>query len=227
LILDTEASGLPKRWDKPYSTEGNWPYLLQVSWIVYTQEQDEIKSENHFIKEDDITISKSATRIHGITKEQLDEIGKSRKEVLTLLIQDLQEYQPLVIGHFLELDFHLLAADFHRAGLENPLRNVPAFCTMVASTHFVYNPAKKYLRLCELYKELFNKNMLCEHRADEDARATALCFFELWRRGDIDEQKIEGQAKVYKDVESDKLKKGCALPLLAFIVFIVITCYLL
>lgn len=38
LFIDTEATGLPKKWNLPYNTPGNWPDAVQISWLLYTKE---------------------------------------------------------------------------------------------------------------------------------------------------------------------------------------------
>lgn len=198
LFIDTETSGLPKKWDVPYSQPNNWPYALQISWIIYTKDGKKIKEENHYIYEEDIKITTSSFKIHGITKEFLQKNGRPRKEIMKLFAQDLNDYQPMIVGHFLELDAHVAGAAFFRAGMDNPLVRLPQFCIMLATTHLVRNPRAKYLRLGDLYETLFNVPQEHKHDALEDAAATADCFFELERRGDINEEIIGLQLRPLK-----------------------------
>ncbi len=179
LFIDTETSGLPKSWEAPYSAKDNWPSALQVSWIVYTKDGKKIKEENKYIYEADVEISPSSIKIHGIERHFLRVLGEPRKDVLTALTNDLNKFNPLVIGHFIELDFHVLSADFYRLNAENPLAKLSTFCTMVATSHLMKNPQKKFLKLGELYELLFNKPLLNQHNALYDVTATADCFFEL------------------------------------------------
>ena len=185
LFIDIEASGLPKRWDVPYSTEGAWPYAIQVAWVVFDKDGRQVKEEDLYVKDNSIAICDKARRIHRLTHEFLQLNGQSREDVLTRLQDDLQTYQPLLVGHFLELDFHVLNADYHRIGKENPMLNYPSLCTMLATKHLVRNPAKKYLRLEELYAILFNSSLANQHNALADALATAKCYFALAERGQI------------------------------------------
>jgi DNA polymerase-3 subunit epsilon len=193
LFIDTEASGLPLDWDLPYTTPGNWPSAVQVSWLVYTKEGQEVKREDHFILNSDFVISPKAMEIHGINPGLLGVKGEDRKTVMQLLANDLKQYQPLVIGHFIQLDYHILGADFYRAGIENPLVNLPLFCTMMATTQLIWTPMPKSLLLGDLYSFLFYKPLHNQHNALTDAHATALSFFELLKRGEISEKLITGQ----------------------------------
>ena len=190
LFIDTEATGLPKNWNAPFSLAGNWPHAVQVSWLIYTRKGQPVKSENHHIFEADIQITPSAFKVHGITPEYLHQQGESRKNVLTLLANDLEHYQPLVVGHFMKFDALVLGADYYRMGWKNPLDLLPTFCTMEATTAYLRNPRVKYLRLGELYSILFTTTLEQQHNALVDARATADCFFELVKRRDIDLPKI-------------------------------------
>ncbi len=209
LFIDVETSGLPKKWDKPYNVPGNWPSVVQVSWLVYTSNGKEVKQEDHFIKDKDILLSHTATKVHGITSSFLDDAGIKRKRTLSILNNDLKKYKPLVIGHFIQLDLHVLGADYYRSGVENRLAQFPTFCTMEASKHLVRNPTKKFLRLYELHQLLFKTSTVLHHNANEDARLTARCFFELLRRADIDAAKVSAEQKFVSEPKPANKKRGC------------------
>lgn len=226
LFIDTEASGLPKNWNLPYDIAGNWPNCVQISWAVYTKDGQEIKAEDYYIKDDDFEITESATKIHGITRAFLNANGHNRKDVLRQLLIDLATYDPLIVGHFMLFDFHMLSADFFRAGIEYPLKREATFCTMLSSRHLIKNPSLKFLRLGQLYETLFNKTLENQHDAIVDARATASCFFELIKRGDINDDIISLQQK--ENLKKDTLpeKYGC-LPVLVIIFLTVLLSYCL
>jgi DNA polymerase-3 subunit epsilon len=226
LFIDTEASGLPKNWNLPYDMAGNWPNCVQISWLIYTKGGREVKVENHYIKDDDFEIADSATKIHGITRSFLNANGDCRKSVLQLLVNDVAEYHPLVVGHFLLFDFHMLSADFFRAGIENPLKRESTFCTMLGSRHLIKNPSVKFLRLGQLYETLFDKPLLNQHNAVVDASATALSFFEMVKRGEVNEEIIAQQQKEVLKKDTLPGKYGC-LPVLVIIFLTVLICYCL
>lgn len=221
LFIDTEASGLPVNWKLPYSAEGNWPSAVQISWIIYSKDRQEIKRANHYIRNTDFFITPQAMDIHGINSGFLAVKGEARQEVMALLAADLNQYQPLVIGHFVQLDYHILGADFYRAGLENPLVNLPLFCTMTATTQLAWTPMRHSLRLGDLYAYLFYKPMQKQHDAEADAEATALCFFELMDRREISEDSIQKQQQT--SVKSMKAAIGTILGFaVSFIIVVLI-----
>lgn len=225
LFIDTEASGLPKKWDLPYSAKDNWPFCVQISWIIFTKEGQKVKQEDYFIKENDFEIDKSATKIHGIDKSFLNKNGQSREKVLKLLYDDVYTYEPLIVGHFMQFDYHMIEVDFYRAGIENPVKKEMIFCTMLATTHLVKNPSAKFLGLGELYQALFNKVLQNQHNALADAKATAACYFELTRRGEIDDEIILNQQKEIRKPYIEDKGIGCAMPAICIITLFLLIFY--
>jgi len=226
LFIDTEASGLPLKWDQPYSADGNWPHALQVSWLIYDKRHTLVKQQNHYIGSEGIHITPAALAIHGLTPEFLAINGKPRTEVLQLLTADLQRYQPMVTGHFIRLDYYLLGAAFYRSAMENPLHKLPVFCTMVATTQLVHSSLTRHLRLEELYYMLFNTDLQHQHNALYDAQATAACFFELRNRGEISDKNTSRQNQDFEQQRDPAQKqKGCLLPALMLILLAAIIIY--
>jgi DNA polymerase III subunit epsilon len=217
LFIDTEASGLPKKWRAPSPNDNNWPHSVQISWVVYRKDGTEIKYENHYVGDNDFRIRPSAIKIHGITREYLNKEGVGRGEILTKLTNDIKEYEPLLIAHFMEFDYHLLTADFIRSGIENPLPNAELFCTMLATKGYLSESKRPFLKLCDVYYMLFNETLNDQHNALVDARATAECFFELLKRGHINDDKIKEQ-NIFERIENVDKNVGCS----AFVLIIVI-----
>jgi DNA polymerase III subunit epsilon len=194
LFLDTETSDIPRQWNAPASMVQKWPYILQISWLIYTSDGVLVKSENHYIRTGKIRINKHSQRLHGITNSMLEELGEERREVIGRLAADFIHYAPLVVGHFLEFDKKMLDVGFFRAGLENVLTSLKTFCTMRFSTSVQPSFTNKNgIRLSDLYANLFGDDQPQQHDALGDASATAKVFFELVNRGLIDGDVIEKQ----------------------------------
>ncbi|WP_437919809.1 3'-5' exonuclease [Sphingobacterium sp. LRF_L2] len=185
LFIDTETSGIPKRWNRPYSDQHNWPSVIQVAWIIYTLDGHEVKRMSSYIYENDIHISTDSYKVHGIQSTFLKDNGQRRKHILRKLAYDIKKYRPLIIGHFIELDVQVLSADFYRAQLQNPFIEQDFFCTMLDSKKYVINPSIEYLRLPQLFEQLFDERPTELHEAERDAEITAKCFFELVHRQEI------------------------------------------
>lgn len=215
LFIDTETTGLPRHWHLPYSDQDNWPCSVQIAWVIYTKGGELVKSESHYIRDPEAAISPEAFRIHGISREFLRQHGESRRQVMDLLAADLDRFQPLVVAHYMQLDYHMLGAEFYRCGLDNPVEKLPVFCTMLATARYVSNPRSRYLRLNRLYAVLFQREPQNQHEALSDARATADCFFEMLRLGDIRPEQTDQQQPLLKGMQTKTLQPGCLMPVLA------------
>lgn len=193
LFVDTETSGIPRDWSKPYSTRGNWPHIAQLAWVVYTREGVEVKAENHYIQPNDYDLDPASGSVHGLTPEFLQKHGESRHAVMQALHRDLMHYRPLVVAHFMQLDYHMVGVGFHRAGLTNPMLGLPMFCTMRATGPLLRHSTQGFLRLPELYQRLFKEPQPGEHDALSDAYATARSFFEMQKQGIVTEEIMRQQ----------------------------------
>ncbi|MFC5282733.1 exonuclease domain-containing protein [Pedobacter alpinus] len=193
LVIDTETSGLPKKWDAPYSSNNNWPYILQIAWLIYDADGALVKKENHYVKPGNFKISKASLKIHHITKEDLLHKGKDKLAIIKRLANDIVKYQPLVVAHFTELDYHMVGVESFRLNIENPLLHKPLFCTMKASVPYIKNPNFKHLKLNVFYKTLFNKKPEKLHNALSDATITSEIFFYLKNKGEVSDSIIAKQ----------------------------------
>lgn len=193
LFLDNETSGLPKNWSAPYAEEKKWPHVIQIAWIIYDKDYNEVKRENHFINNNDFTIDQSSQKIHHITKEYLLVHGEDRKNIMLKFEKDIESYKPLIIGHFMEFDYHMINVEFERIGFSSIFKKQSFFCTMKASAPFVKNPSVELLKLNKFYAELFNEEPKTSHNALSDALNTARIFFHLLISGQINQSVIASQ----------------------------------
>ena len=71
LFFDTETTGVPKNYKAPSSDLENWSCrLVQLSWIVKNDKQEELSRGNFIVKPDGFEIPTEASDIHGITTEK-------------------------------------------------------------------------------------------------------------------------------------------------------------
>ncbi|WP_448139302.1 3'-5' exonuclease [Sphingobacterium siyangense] len=200
LFLDTETSGLPKKWCKKYTDNDNWPHVLQLAWIIFDEEQNEVKRTNKYIYEPLIPISPASEQIHGLTPPFLMKHGEKKKEVLRKLSHDIKKYKPQIVGHFLSFDLQVLAAEFYRSNLPFPFDGTNYFCTLLHSKRYVRNPNMVHLPLSLLHESLFSEIPENMHNAEKDAEITAKCYFEMIQRNELSHQDIRDQ-----QIEFDKI----------------------
>jgi len=203
LFIDTETSGLPKNWKAPYHQEGNWPSIIQIAWIIYDKNFNEVERQNHYIVNDGFIIEKSSQEIHGITAEFLNVNGKSKEAAMMPLLQVIKKFSPAIIGHYMEFDYHMINAEFCRMGISNPLEHQVFYCTMKASKPYVRNPRVDLLKLNEFYEELFNEKPKDFHNALSDALNTAKIFFHLFKENENIHEAIINQKSNFSPILDD------------------------
>ncbi len=226
LILDTEATELPKHWSSPVSRNQDWPSAIQVAWVLYDPAGNELKHYSEYISDYTPPISEAAIKIHGLTESFLRKEGIPRKLVLDELNRVISQYDPVLVGHFIELDLKVLKADYCREELGERLYQQPVFCTMLASAPYALPLAgKKYLRLGEFHNKLFGEEVTGLHNALTDAYATARIFFQLTEEGKVEEQTVSVQHKHIEHQRGQPQASRLWLLLLAVSLLLVICIY--
>ncbi len=195
LFIDTETSDKPRAWDSSTSETEKWPYILQVSWTICKKNGDVVATRDFYLNHGDIEINKESQRIHGITLPFLKENGITRNEAYKILNQDLEQYQPLIVGHFIKFDLRMLKVSYNRASMLYRFNALPKFCTMLNTKKPIGN--LPLLRLGELYYSLFHKELKNAHNARVDAIATKDCFFKLIEKGKLNDKIIEKQQRYF------------------------------
>jgi len=227
LFVDTETSGKPTDWEAPPSDGSKWPHIVQIAWQVHDAAGALVHKKDYFIQARDYSIRKKAEEVHGITEEMANQYGVARKKALKDLYRDLKRYRPLIVGHFVTLDLHMIQAGFTRAGIKDILGDYDAFCTMRATSEYMPLNHRHYPRLGELYQMLFRHRMQDEHNAVGDVKAVAECFFELVRKGEIDDQVIRRQVREHRKDRRKQRKTGCGLPVLLISAVVMIMLWIL
>ena len=87
LIFDTETTGLIKGYNESLYDTDKYPYVVQLSWILFDTETHILVnvSDNILKLPDGVDISEESVNIHGITNQISREKGKDPKMILRLL----------------------------------------------------------------------------------------------------------------------------------------------
>lgn len=190
MFFDTETTGKPKDYKRPMSDVENFPRLVQLGFIVTTDDGDVLHENEAIIKPDGYEIPEAASAIHGITNQRALEEGVPISLVLSEFLFWLN-LSDEVIGHNIQFDVNVVGAECWRIYSGNPFLGKKETCTMKSSTDFCAIPSpfkvgtNKYPTLAELYRKLFNEDMGAAHTALQDIQNTMKCYGALVERGVI------------------------------------------
>lgn len=184
MCFDTETTGLPKDYNKPYSDTDNWPHIVQLSYILFSIINDNIKilTEQNFILCPDETYSIPSNMIHGISNEIAIGKGYNRKDVLNYISRQL-EFVDYLVGHNVDFDINVIRCEFEREKIEvsEQFDYIQKICTMRAAST-LYPKGTPWPKLEKLFKDLKGQHLLNAHNAYTDVHATIECFEELLKR---------------------------------------------
>jgi len=207
LVFDTETTGLFPRCND-YS---KYPYIVQLSWIVYDFGDNKIKSVNdHIIKlKEDQTIPQGSINIHGITNEIMREKGVDIQPILFKFVEDLKSCTTL-IAHNISFDIKALDVELMRNGFSKSINGLrkKEYCTMKKGTdicnltmtsYYTGKQIPKFPRLTELHNHFFESSPKNIHNALIDILLCFRCYYKLTQ--DFDIMNVNPEFKrVYNDV---------------------------
>ncbi len=188
LIFDTETTGLPKRWDAPYTATDNWPRCVQIAWQSHDAMGQLLAHEDYLVAPDGYDIPYDAEQIHGISTALASDQGAPLSYVLDQFGKALAKTR-YVVGHNIGFDLNIAGAEFHRLQMPNPLEEFQVLDTCTEATASLCQlPGGRGGRfklptLSELYTHLFSASFMEAHNATADVEATSRCFLELVRLG--------------------------------------------
>ena len=189
LTFDTETTGLPTERNASIISTKKWPYIVQLSYILYdTEEKMVIDYSDNIIKlPDNIIVSKESEAIHRISNEMC----KTRGIDIKIGLNDFNNVllkSDVVIGHNISFDKRMIMVECIRYKLQqNFTRNSikkPEYCTMKNSVNICKiikvsqygNEYFKYPKLMELYKHLFDSVPENLHNSMIDVLACLRCY---------------------------------------------------
>jgi DNA polymerase III epsilon subunit-like protein len=181
LFFDTETTGVPDNYNAPITDFDNWPRIVQIAWLVYDREGNQILKNQFIIKPDDFEIPSAASNIHQITTEHALRYGESLEKVL-LKFEKHCEKSKYLIAHNINFDAKVTGSEFLRILSRNPIPRLKQMCTMESSTNFCRLPGNygyKWPTLSELHIKLFGVDFDGAHEALADIETTAKCFWEM------------------------------------------------
>jgi DNA polymerase-3 subunit alpha len=196
LIFDTETTGLPKRWDAPFTDVENWPRVIQIAWQLHDDLGQLLERQDYLIKPEGFDIPYDAERIHGISTALAQDRGLPLAVVLERFNAALAR-TTFVVGQNLKFDLNVTGAEFERLQLANKLQDLPVLDTCTEHTAQLCKlPGGrggkfKPPTLTELHQFLFQMPFNEAHNATADVAATTRCFLELVRREEFTQVQLK------------------------------------
>ncbi len=201
IIFDTETTGLPKRWDAPFSDTDNWPRVVQIAWQLHDANGTLVEHKDFLIRPDGFDIPYDAETIHGISTQLAQEQGVPLQEAMTLFNEALGK-ATFVVGQNIKFDINVVGCEFVRLAETTPMHDMQVLdtCTEVTANLCKIPGGRggrfKLPNLTELHEFLFGEPFAEAHNATADVEATTRCFFELIRTESFTKDQL-GQGGAY------------------------------
>lgn len=180
LIWDTETSGLFKK-GANYKNIHDFDNarLVSISWFL-TQGNSIIEQSYFIIKPTDWYINIESTNIHGITHQYALDNGLDIQQVLISFYNSLKRCTNLV-AHNINFDETIIKSELFRLEYKDALNEIKIknkICTMIKGRK--YMKTRKFPKLSELYKFLYNEEITNAHCALDDTKHCFKCFIKLF-----------------------------------------------
>ena len=208
LVFDIETTGFPINRYAPADDFKNWPYVVQIAWLLFDDDGKLIEHNNFYLKQP-VEIPVDATSVHGITTAMMLEKAIEPTNVYANFKKAIDNTEYL-ISHNIDFDIPIIHCDFLRHGMPWDFPVDKMFCTMKTGTRFCKIPPckdgeYKWPTLTELYQKCFYPGYSMRiypdatstsnvHSANIDAAMVAQCFFKLKELGFFKELKTNTRA---------------------------------
>ena len=203
MVFDTETTGLPQTKILNRHTLHLFPHIVQLSYIIYNFETNNVEKIRDFIIKvpEGIFISKESVKLHGITNEISWNQGVNIDSALTEFFDDYANTD-LLVAHNMSFDVDMIRAELLRLvekdneskktleqilykGLYDIIVKASnLYCTMQESIELcnieaVNKKGEKYIKfpkLVELHENLFSETPSNLHNSLNDVIITLKCF---------------------------------------------------
>ena len=191
LVFDTETTGLPKSRNSSIYSSDEWPYIIQMGWIIYDTDTKEINTFSHIVK-CPIDPSPESVAIHHITKEQIEDEGIDITYVIELFRQCVDN-SDVVVAHNISFDKRMIMVECIRNQFPPIFANVREYCTMkdgksianILKTSPSGRQYFKFPKLTELHEALFKTVPSGIHDALVDTMICLRCYMFMTNKSDI------------------------------------------
>lgn len=192
LVFDVETTGLPIGKNPSISDLDKWPYIVQLSYIMYDTNTNVIDlSYNEILKLPDyVEISSESIKLHKITEEINKQLGINRRIALQTFNRVLGRAD-IIVGHNISFDKRMMMVECARNSVYHLFNHKGVkkieYCTMknsvdVCKIEKTSDNGKKYFKypnLSELYYYLFGEVPENTHNSFVDVLLCLRCYVKL------------------------------------------------
>ena len=202
LVFDTETTGLPikNEFNKEPSIYDfdKWPYIIQISCILYDLSTNETIIKNNYIKIDNsIVIPNESFEKHKLTHEFLNTNGINIIPALREF-NELLKMSDIIVGHNISFDKRMVFVECLRHNIPQyftrfkgrqriqktefcTMRKTTKFCNFIRISKKTNKPYLKTPSLSELYLHLFPESILPTelHNSLVDILITLKCYIKF------------------------------------------------
>lgn len=189
LVFDTETTGLPEHNNIPIRKTEKFPYIIQLSYVLYDTELDKLEIEgDHIIRiPEEVDLPESSVAIHRITRE------KSREEGITItraLGYFMIAYMraDVIVAHNIKFDKNMINVECYRNNIDFDFTSKPGkpfkdtmymgrgICNVRMMNKHTGEIFLKPPKLTELYMKLFDIDAKNLHNSYIDVLVCLRCF---------------------------------------------------
>ncbi|MGZ5470000.1 MAG: 3'-5' exonuclease [Candidatus Aminicenantales bacterium] len=187
LFFDCETTGLPRiRYFSPEVAD-DWPHIVQLAWARYDARGKAKVTCCHIVRPEGFRIPADSTRIHGITHDHAQRVGRDLAEVMDEFLEAANAPSTTLVAHNLSYDCGVVGAELVRLRRSLAFLELPGVCTMKETTELCALPRPgggyKWPTLDELHRYCFGHSYEGAHDAARDLEACARAYFRLLEAG--------------------------------------------
>lgn len=191
LVFDTETTGLPETFNTPITDTDKWPYIVQLSWILYDMDEHVVLNLQDHIIQCEIDIPPESTKIHGITNTYAKRKGIPLCDAMDIFDLDFKKAD-LLIAHNISFDKQVYMVECIRNKRSHYFENIPEYCTMKETKQFCniekttkWGKYVKYPTLSELHEKMFDYVAKGVHNSMVDVLVCLRCYVSYTKHKDV------------------------------------------
>lgn len=192
LVFDTETTGLPTERNASIMETHKWPYIIQLSYILYDTENKEVldMADDLIQLPIGVDITPDSEAIHHISLVMCQANGIRMLDALNCFNKAMDKAD-ILVGHNISFDKRMLMVESKRLNKYQRFTNngikKPEYCTMKNTTNLckidVTSPTgKNYYKfptLSELHYKLFENLPKGTHNALADILICLRCYLKV------------------------------------------------